>query len=162
MEQWRGGKARERSGNNNLASPSAETLTHVTGPKCPASVWISSPVCRSQTIKLQSFEPDITWLLLVTETATVRTASECPTSTCKRIIYESTLGKNLFLKLTCASLPPVACHTFSDISRDPVITWSESAVITKQVISSVWLTWYFSSSRVSDHILKLLSPFVLI
>lgn len=69
---------------------------------------------------------------------------------------------NLFIKVTCANFPPVACHTFSDMSRDPVITWRESAVITKQVISSVWLTWYFSSSRVSDHILKLLSPFVLI
>lgn len=80
-------------------------------------------------------------------------------------IHDYTQGichSNLFLKLTCANLPPVACHTFSDMSRDPVITWSESAVITKQVISSVWLTWYFSSSRVSDHILKLLSPFVLI
>lgn len=64
--------------------PSAETLTHVTAPRCPANVCISSPVCRSQTIKLQSFEPDITWLLLVTETATVKTASECPTNTFKQ------------------------------------------------------------------------------
>lgn len=68
--------------------PSAEILTHVTAPKCPASVWISSPVCKSHTIKLQSFDPDITWLLLVTETATVKTASEWPTRTFKQIIYE--------------------------------------------------------------------------
>lgn len=69
------------------ALPSAETLTQVTGPRCPANVCISSPVCRSQTIKLQSFEPDITWLLLVTETATVRTASEWPTSTFKKFSF---------------------------------------------------------------------------
>lgn len=42
------------------------------------------------------------------------------------------------------------------------MTCSESAVMTKQVISSVWLTWYFSSSRVSDQIRRLLSWFVLI
>jgi hypothetical protein len=66
------------------------------------------------------------------------------------------------LSLTCANFPPVDCHTFNDISREPVITCSESAVMTKHVISSVCETWYFSSSRVSDHILRLLSPFVLI
>lgn len=77
-------------------------------------------------------------------------------------IYCFFMLRKKLLRLTCASFPPVACQTFSDISRDPVMTWRESAVITKHVISSVWLTWYFSSSRVSDQILKLLSPFVLI
>lgn len=63
---------------------------------------------------------------------------------------------------TCANFPPVDCHTLSEWSREPVITCSESAVITKQVISSVCETWYFSSSRVNDHILMLLSPLELI
>lgn len=121
--------------------PSADTLTQVTCAKWPANVCISSPVCMSQMIKLQSFEPDMTWLLVVTETATHVTASLWPTN-------------------TCASLPPVACHTFSDMSREPVITYRESPVMTKHVISSACDTVYFSSSRVRDQILRLLSPFV--
>lgn len=83
----------------------------------------------------------MTCVLLVTDTATQFTASVCPTS-------------------TCASLPPVACHTFKDISREPVIIYKLSAVIVKQVISSECDTVYFSSSRVSDQIFNVLSPFV--
>lgn len=36
------------------------------------------------------------------------------------------------------------CHTLSDMSLDPVIICNESYVITKHVISSVWLTGHFS------------------
>lgn len=59
---------------------------------------------------------------------------------------------------TWANLPPITCHTFSDISREPVITWRESAVRTKHVTSSLWLIVNLSSSRCDDsgHILKLL------
>lgn len=45
---------------------------------------------------------------------------------------------------TCESLPPLICHTLSDMSLDPVIICNESYVITKHVISSVWLTGHFS------------------
>lgn len=121
--------------------PSAETLTQVTWARWPAKVCNSSPVCISQTIRLQSFDPDMTWVLFVTETATQVTASLWPTS-------------------TWASLPPVACHTFREQSREPVIMNKESVVITKHVISSAWDTENFSSSRVRDHIFKKLSPFV--
>lgn len=121
--------------------PSADTLTHVTWAKCPAKVWISSPVWISHTMRLLSFEPDMTWFLLFTDTATQVTASLWPAN-------------------TWASLPPVACHTLSDMSREPVITKSESTVMAKQVISSACETVYFSSSRVSDQILRLESPLV--
>lgn len=91
--------------------PSADTLTHVTGPKCPANVWISSPVCKSQTIKLQSFEPEMTWLLFVTETATVATASEWPTSTFfRRRKKEESWGARMNAKISCRSPPEPICR----------------------------------------------------
>ena len=121
--------------------PSADMRTHVTCAKWPANVWISSPVWMSHIIKLQSFEPEMTWVLFVTETATHVTASLCPTS-------------------TWANFPPVACQTLSDMSREPLITNNESTVMTKHVISSAWETVYFSSSRVNDQIFKLVSPLV--
>lgn len=64
------------------------------------------------------------------------------------------------LLITWDSLPPTTCHTFNDISREPVMTYCESIVSTKQVISSEWLTVYFSSSLFKDHIFKLVSAFV--
>lgn len=51
---------------------------------------------------------------------------------------------NLGSTRTCDSLPPLICHTFNDMSLDPVIICNESYVITKHVISSVWLTGHFS------------------
>lgn len=57
--------------------------------------------------------------------------------------------------LTCASFPPATCHTLRDMSRDPVITWSESIVNTKHVTSSLCDTVYLSSSRFNDQIRKL-------
>lgn len=62
--------------------------------------------------------------------------------------------------LTCDNLPPATCQTLSDISRDPVITYWESIVNTKHVISSEWLTVYFSSSFEMGQIFSIVSPFV--
>lgn len=62
--------------------------------------------------------------------------------------------------LTCASFPPATCHTLRDMSREPVITCSESIVNTKHVTSSLCDTVYLSSSRFTDQIRKLQENFI--
>lgn len=52
-------------------------------------------------------------------------------------------------------MPPANCHTLSEVSLEPVMRCSESALSAMHVTSCEWLTVKRSSSRFSDQMRRL-------